>query len=162
MPAAICGTRAPTAKKRVATAMPNRPVETSRAMIDQVMLTNLSAGRVALHAAGIGGGAAAAAKFRGGGEAAFGPLRAHLHDMSARAQFLHACLRHALLHHHHAGTRLARPERRRKMLGMPGRRVDRLLQVQFGVNVAQEKLRDPLILLIAAWRTPGQIRFAVA
>src|SRR6185295_423288 len=37
-PAAICGTSAPTAKNRVATAMPIWPVRASRAMIDQVML----------------------------------------------------------------------------------------------------------------------------
>ena len=37
MPAAMCGTRAPTAKNLVATAMPNWPVA-SRAMIDQVIL----------------------------------------------------------------------------------------------------------------------------
>src|SRR5437870_6608397 len=48
------------------------------------------------------------------------------------------------------------------MFGMPGRRVDRLLQVEFGMDVAQEKLRDPLILLVAAGRTPGEIRLAVA
>jgi hypothetical protein len=37
MRAAICGTRAPTAKNRVATAIPNWPVALSRAMIDQVI-----------------------------------------------------------------------------------------------------------------------------
>jgi hypothetical protein len=36
-PAAMNGTRAPTAKKRVATAMPIWPVASSLAMIDQVM-----------------------------------------------------------------------------------------------------------------------------
>ena len=48
------------------------------------------------------------------------------------------------------------------MLGVPGWRVDRLLQVHAGVNVAQEELRDPLVLLIAAGRAPGEIRLAVA
>ena len=36
-PVLMCGTIAPTAKNRVATAMPMRPVVSSRAMIDQVM-----------------------------------------------------------------------------------------------------------------------------
>jgi hypothetical protein len=37
----MCGTRAPTAKNLVATAMPIWPVEESRAMIDQVILSLL-------------------------------------------------------------------------------------------------------------------------
>ena len=41
-------------------------------------------------------------------------------------------------------------------------RIDRLLQIVPGVDVAQEELRDPLVLLVAAGRAPGQIRFAVA
>src|SRR5882757_4592431 len=161
-PAAICGTRAPTAKKRVATAMPKWPVAESRAMIDQVILLELSSGRVALHAAGIGGGAAAAAEFRGGGKAAFRPVGADFHLMAPRAQLLHGGLRHARFDHHDAGTGLARPERRREMLRMPGRCVDRLLQIHFCVDVPQEKLGNPLILLVAAGRTPGEIRLAFA
>ena len=43
------------------------------------------------------------------------------------------------------------------MLGVPGRGVDRLLQIHAGVDVAQEKLRDPLVLLVAAGRAPGEI-----
>ena len=71
-------------------------------------------------------------------------------------------LRHAVFDHEHAGPRGARPERDREMLGMPGRRVDRLLQVHFGVDMPQKELRGPLILLVAAGRTPGHIRLAVA
>ena len=48
------------------------------------------------------------------------------------------------------------------MLGVPGRRVDRLLQVHAGMDVAQEELRDPLVLLVAAGRAPGEVRLAVA
>jgi hypothetical protein len=36
-PVLMCGTNAPTAKNRVATIMPVRPLAASRAMIDQVM-----------------------------------------------------------------------------------------------------------------------------
>ena len=38
---------------------------------------------------------------------------------------------------------------------VPGRRVDRLLQVHAAMDVAQEHLRDPLVLLVAARRAPG-------
>src|ERR1700755_328573 len=48
------------------------------------------------------------------------------------------------------------------MLRMPCWGVDRFLQVHLAVHVAQEKLRRPLILLIAAGRTPGEIRLALA
>ena len=82
--------------------------------------------------------------------------------VAARAQLLHRRFRHAQLDHHHAGTRLSRPERGREMLGVPGRRVDRFLQVHARMHVAQEELRDPLILLVAAGRAPGEIRLAVA
>src|SRR5882757_3900562 len=108
------GTRAPTAKNRVATAMPKWPVSLSRAMIDQVIFPKLSSGRVALHAARIGGGAAAAAEFRGGGEAAFGPVGADFDLVASRAQFLHRGVRHARFDYHNAGPGFARPERRRE------------------------------------------------
>ena len=64
--------------------------------------------------------------------------------------------------HQHAGPRRARPERNREMLGVPGRRVDRFLQIHAGMDVAQEELRRPLVLLVAAGRAPGEIGLAVA
>src|SRR5882724_13552954 len=163
IPAATCGTRAPTAKNLVATAMPNWPVAESRAMIDQVISAYpLSSGRVALHAPGIGGRAAAAANLGGRGEAAFRPVRPDLDDMAAALQGVDRRLRHAVFDHEHAGARGARPERNREMFGVPRRRVDRFLQVQIGVDMPQEELRGPLILLVAAGRTPGHVRLAVA
>src|SRR5262245_8880081 len=128
-PAAICGTRAPTAKNFVATAMPNWRVTLSLAMIDQVISSFLASGGVALHAPGIGGGAAALADAGGGGEAAFRPVGAGFDHMAAAGQFVARSLGHAVLDHEHAWARGARPERDREMLGVPGRRVDRLLQV---------------------------------
>src|SRR6476660_6758632 len=121
-PAAIWGTSAPTAKNRVATAMPMWPVVLSRAMIDQVIL--LPSGCVALHAARVGGGAAAGANFRSRGQAALGPIRADFDDVAALPEIVDGRLRHAVLDHEHAGTRRARPERNREVLGVPGRRVD--------------------------------------
>src|ERR1700732_1642980 len=111
-PAEICGTRAPTAKNRVATAIPNWPVKLSRAMIDQVI--QLASGRVTLHAPWIGGGAAAAANFGGGGKAALRPVGADLDDMAAVLQGIDRRLRHAVFDHEHAGARGARPERDRE------------------------------------------------
>src|SRR5215468_2934817 len=105
---AMCGTRAPTAKNLVATAIPIWPVRGSRAMIDQVISS--ASGGVALHAARIGGGAAARADLRGGGEAAFRPVGAGLDDMAAPRQFVHGRLGNAVFDHEHAGPRGARPE----------------------------------------------------
>src|SRR5262252_1472026 len=59
------------------------------------------------------------------------------------------------LDHERVGGRRARPERRCEMLGVPGRRVDRFLQVHATMHVAQEELRGPLVLLVAAGRAPG-------
>src|SRR5882724_1407176 len=82
--------------------------------------------------------------------------------MAAVLQLVDGCLRYSVFDHEHAGPRGARPERDREMLRMPCRCVDRFLQIELGVDVPQEKLRGPLILLIAAGRTPGEIRLAVA
>src|SRR6185312_5640371 len=106
MPGAIYGTRAPTAKNLVATAMPMWPVRGSRAMIDQVIsccLFELSSCCVTLHPPGIGGGAAAANP-GGGGEAAFRPVRADLDDVATALQGIDGRLRYAVLDHEHAGA----------------------------------------------------------
>src|SRR5215471_16945755 len=164
MPGAMCGTRAPTAKNLVATAIPIWPEARSVAMIDQVIGWRLgfsTSCRVALHAPGIGGSATTAAEAGCSGQSAFRPIGSGFDDMAAARQLVARGLRHTVFDHEYAGPRGARPERNREMLGMPGRRVDRLLQIEPGVDVAQEELRDPLILLVAAGRTPGQVRFAV-
>src|SRR5258708_18716612 len=84
----------------------------------------LSTGRVALHAAGIGGSTTAAADLRGGGEAAFRPVGAGLHDMPPALQGIHGPLRHPVLHPEHPRPPGARPERSRRMLLMPRPGVD--------------------------------------
>src|SRR4051812_18485482 len=157
----MLGTRQPTAKFLVATAMPNCRVAGSRAMRDQVM--GLSPPRrVALHAARIGCRLAALAVARGSRQAALGPVRTNLELVPALLELILGRLRHAALDHQHARTSGTRPERGEEMLGVPGRRIDRFLQVHPRVDVAQEKLGDPLVLLIAAGRAPGQIRLAIA
>src|SRR5213080_5044817 len=122
---------------------------------------DLAPGRVTLHAARIGGSAAATALARSSSEASLAPVGVDFDDVAAALQFLHGRLRQPPLHHQHARPRGARPERDREMLGMPSGRVDRLLQIHAGMDVAHEQLRRPLILLVAAGRTPGEIRFAV-
>src|SRR5262249_53029193 len=165
MPGAMCGTRAPTAKNLVATAIPIWPEARSVAMIDQVIGWRLgfsTSCRVALHAPGIGGSATTATKAGCRGQTAFRPIGSGFDDMAAARPLVARRLRHTVFDHEYAGPGGARPERNREMFGMPGRRVDRLLQIEPGVDVAQEELGDPLILLVAAGRTPGQVRLAVA
>src|SRR5579864_7311638 len=78
------GTRAPTAKNFVATAIPIWPVALSLAMIDQVM--ELAPRGVALHAARVGRGTAARADLGRGGQAAFRPVRPDFDNVSALSQ----------------------------------------------------------------------------
>src|SRR5689334_10206768 len=108
MPAAICGTRAPTAKNFVATAMPNWPVSLSWAMIDQVI--ELASCGVSLHAARVGGGMTADADLRCGGEAAFRPVGADLDGVAAPGQRISRRLRQPAFDDKHARTCRARPE----------------------------------------------------
>src|SRR5918911_41434 len=102
------------------------------------------------------GGAAAAAVPCGGGEAAFRPIRADLDDMAAPLELANRGLRQPAFHDQHAWTRGARPKRARKMLRVPGRSVNRFLQIHPGMDVAQKELRRPLVLLIASGRTPRE------
>src|SRR4051794_32249532 len=144
----MLGTRQPTAKFLVATAIPNCRVAGSRAMRDQVMVPSPPR-RVALHAARIGRRLAAVAVARGRGQAALRPVRTGLELVPALLEFVLCCLRHAALDDQHAGARGAWPERGEEMLGVPGRRIDRFLQVHAGMDVPQEELRDPLVLLVS-------------
>src|SRR5688572_21844027 len=47
------------------------------------------------------------------------------------------------------------------MVGVELRRVDRLLQIQPEVDVADERVVGPLLLLVAAWGPPGEVRGTV-
>ena len=64
----------------------------------------------------------------------------------------------------HQTTRLggARVERRREAGGVPGRRVDRLLQVHPAAQVTQQEEQLPLVLLVATRRPTGHHRLTVA
>src|SRR5262245_3162060 len=76
-------------------------------------------GGVALHSAGIGCGAAAAALARGGGETALAPVGVDLDEVTPAFELLHRRRRQPALHHQYARPRGARPERDREMLGVP-------------------------------------------
>jgi hypothetical protein len=112
-------------------------------------------GGVALHAARIGGGLAAHAVLRRGGEAAFRPFRPDLDDVAAARKLLARRF----------GTRLRSPARRARRAARtrsgsarsarPARRSPPGGSCR--VDVAQEELRDPLVLLVAAGRPPGQV-----
>src|SRR5262249_61578108 len=80
----------------------------------------------------------------------FRPGRADLHDVAALFQLLAGLRRHAALHDQHPWPRGAGPERDREVLGVPGRSVDRFLKIESPVDVTQEKLGRPLVLLVAA------------
>src|SRR5262245_41119007 len=86
--------------------------------------------------------------------------------MAAPFHLLHGGRREAAFNNQDAGTRGARPERKREMLDVPSRRVDGLLQVHLRgragePGVAQEQLAVPLVLLVAAGRAPAHVRDAV-
>jgi len=48
------------------------------------------------------------------------------------------------------------------MVGVELGRVDRRLQVQAEVDVAEKRVQRPLLLLVTAWRTPRQVRLTVS
>ena len=118
--------------------------------------------RVTLHAARIGGGAAAAADARRGGEPAFRPGRPDFDDVAAAFEFVGGFLRHAAFEHQHARVAV----RGQNELG-------KCSECQAGASIdscrfmplwtwRMKNLRDPLILAVAAGRAPGEIRLAVA
>src|SRR5438477_3267290 len=118
--------------------------------------------RITLHAARIGGGAPARSDARGRGQPSLRPIRPDLDDVAAALELGDGRGRHPVLDNDDAGTRGARPERDGEMLGVPGRSVDRFLQVLAAVHVAQEELRGPLVLLVAAGCAPSEIGLTVA
>src|SRR5579883_2832537 len=159
---ALCKRDAHAGRRRGLDAWAKSPARWVQVEASVQAILPLPARRIALHAARVGGGAAAAAIAGGGGEAAFRPGGAGLDDVAAASKLVAGRGGHAAFDDEHARARGARPERDGEMLGVPGGRVDRLLQVHAGVHVAQEELRGPLVLLIAAGRAPGEIRLAVA
>src|SRR5262245_60965793 len=103
---------------------PLAPVTSTRSPGLGSAITTLSVersppGGVTRHPARIGGGAAAPAFARGGGEAPLAPIGVDFDDMTPALQFLHRRRRQPALHHQNARPRGTRPERDREMLGVP-------------------------------------------
>ena len=48
------------------------------------------------------------------------------------------------------------------MLGVPRWGVDRFLQIVACMNMAEEELRDPLVLLVSTWGAPSKVGFAIS
>src|SRR6266581_8327608 len=119
---------------------------------------------VALHAAGVGGGA----EQPGGrvaadrGQPAERPRLGDDHQVAAAAQALERGGAEPLLNHDLAGTVLPGPERARERGGVEGGRVDGGLEVEAEVDVVEEQPERPLVLLVAAWGAEGEHRLPVA
>src|SRR6266516_5699688 len=97
-----------------------------------------------------------------GGYAAEGPRARHLDVVSTAAQAVDRLGIDAFLHRHVSWAALARVEARRERLGVVVRRVDRGLEVEAVVDVAEEDVQRPLVLLVAPGRAESQRRLAVA
>src|SRR5690606_35348493 len=73
------------------------------------------------------------------GHAAFGPGVTYLHMVSGRPQSFSGFLRKARLRRNMIKCGLARPEGSRRMVHVPGRRVDGFLQIHTMNHMAQEE-----------------------
>src|SRR5205814_4521940 len=96
------------------------------------------------------------------GHAAERPRRGDLDVVPAPAERVERRLADAILDGDVPRPRRARVERARKRLGVMARRVDGRLEVEIEVDVREERLERPLILLVAARRPEGEIRVAAA
>src|SRR6202453_3773640 len=120
-----------------------------------------TAHRIALHAARVGGGFHAILLARGGHQPALRPIRSDLDDMTAFPQVRDGGGWHAVFDDEHARASGAGPEGRREMLSMPRRSIDRFLKIVARMDMAEEELGNPLVLLVSTRRAPGEIGFTV-
>src|SRR5262249_23657518 len=91
-----------------------------------------------------------------------GPTAGDLHVVPALLQAGDRLLADAVLDRDVPGQRLAPVERARGRPGVVLRRLDRLLQVEPEVDVAEKRVQRPLVLLVAAGCAEGEIRLAAA
>src|SRR3954447_1417918 len=90
------------------------------------------------------------------------PLAGDGDVVAAAAQLRDDVVPETGLDHHLARCRVARVERRREARRVPGRGVDRGLQVQPTERVGEPEAQLPLLLLVAARRAEGEGRNAAA
>ena len=93
---------------------------------------------------------------RDGGDATERPGAGHLDVVPATTQLLDRLGADAFLDRDVPRAALARIEARRERLGVVVRRVDRGLEVEAVVDMAEEDLQRPLVLLVAPGRAEGQ------
>src|SRR5919204_2381174 len=110
----------------------------------------LAADGVALHAARIRGGFQQPVLAGDGGDAAERPRLDDLDVVAALAQVGNYLVAEARLELDLLGLAVARIERAREVVRVEARRVDRRLQVEPAVDVLQENVERPLVLLVAA------------
>jgi hypothetical protein len=82
--------------------------------------------------------------------------------MTALLQVRNRRVWHSVFNDKHARPGGTGPKRRGKMLGVPSWGVDRFLEIVGGMNVSEEKLGDPLVLLVSSWRAPSEVGFTVS
>src|SRR5262245_59213899 len=121
----------------------------------------LASDRVALLAARVRAGLEYTVRVaRHGADAAEAPLRRHHDVVPALAQACDRRLTDAFLDSDVPRQRLARVEARRERLRVMVRRVDRGLEIEAEVDVAEESVERPLILLVAARGACREVRLA--
>ena len=81
--------------------------------------------------------------------------------MSAALQFDDGCLRKSVFKHDFAQIDSARMERRNEMVGMEGGRVYGGLKIESVLDMMQEELDEPLILVVGARRAESEDCFAI-
>src|SRR5262245_15760264 len=90
------------------------------------------------------------------------PLARHVEVVTASAELLHDVVAEAGLDLHLPWFAVARVEGARKVVGVEARRVDRLLEVQTPIDVVDEEVERPLVLLVAARRPKREVWLTAA
>src|SRR5713226_1666977 len=122
----------------------------------------LATDRVPLHAARVRGGLQLPVWIApGGADAAERPLRRHLDVVAAITQARDHRRVEARLDLRVPRPRLSRVERAGEVVRVEGGRVDRRLQVEPELDVCEEDVQRPLVLLVAARRAEGEVRLAL-
>src|SRR5256885_8360101 len=122
----------------------------------------LAADGVPLHAARIGGALQQAVLARDGADAAQRPIAGHHDVVAALAQLAGDVVAEARLDLDLTRLALARIKRAREVIRVEAGRVDRLLQIEPAVDMTEEEVQRPLVLLVAARRPERDVRLAAA
>src|SRR5438270_3709225 len=126
------------------------------------VIASLPPDRVALHPAWIRGSFHHAVLAPGRADSPERPVVGDDDLVAARAQVVDLPTCEPALDLDLAWEGIARVERARKVVRVERRRIDRSLKVESEVHVVQEEDERPLILLVAARRSEGEVRIAAA